>query len=224
MNFHILFENQNVVIVDKPGGWLSTPGRFPNDPRPCLGLALQDELKIQMFPVHRLDEETTGVIIYAKNKGAHKTLNQWFENHRVRKTYEAFTSGTFEEAQKIGSELNNKILRGKKRSYESPVGQQAHTHVEFVKRITLGLYWNLTPTTGRSHQLRFQLASRGFPIIGDTLYGSKENFFKEVGLPPRSVREHTIALRAVSLAFPEDHAREDLGLPAQIVTNSLLHK
>lgn len=224
MNFHILFENQNVIIVNKPGGWLSTPARFTNDTRPCLGLTLQNELKIQIFPVHRLDEETTGVIVYAKNKESHRVLNQWFENHRVQKTYEAFTSGNIEAAQKIGSELKNKILRGKKRSYESPAGQQAHTHVEGVKRTDLGLYWTLKPTTGRSHQLRFQLASRGFPIIGDALYGSTEIFFSDINLPVRSIRENTIALRAISLNFPSDKAREDLGLPAQVHTNSFLIK
>lgn len=202
MRFDILFENKFLIVVDKPAGFLSVPSRWGDqDARPCLGTILQKQLGVQIFPLHRLDEETSGVIAYAKDKSLHKLLNQAFENHQVQKIYQAISENPSRLTPiNAGTLMKDKILRGKKRSYISPVGQNAETKIlacSYYKEQFLS--WELQPLTGRSHQLRFQLSSRNFPILADRLYGAQNDPIETFYLPAESLKEHSIALRAQSL-------------------------
>ena len=212
--FLVLFRNDHVIAVDKPGGYLSVPSRMgAQDPRPCLGRELEKSLGVRLWPVHRLDEEVTGVILYALSPGAHRDLSKSFEDRTVTKRYEALTDlGTASETQGIDREVlwECMLLRGKKRAYESPHGKPAATKARLLAQVTLSdgpaLHWSLSPLTGRGHQLRFELYRHGFPIIGDALYGSKRDYGRDL-----------IALRCMSLNFanlPALVAR--LGLPVEI--------
>ena len=182
----IVFENQHFVICDKPSGVLSTPSRFEaDDQRGCLGTALQDSLKIQIYPVHRLDFEVSGLVMYAKNADAHRKANSWFENKQVFKTYTALTTG--QDFSHIPSNVPNarlkidlqpgmnfewksRILRGKRRAFESEQGKPSLTLATYIGVTTSEYHqWDLHPVTGRSHQLRFDLSRHGFPIVGDKL-------------------------------------------------------
>lgn len=114
MNLKIIFENEHFVVVDKEPMVLTTPSRQGTaDPRPCLGTALQAQLKSQIFPVHRLDFEVSGLVIYGKNSRAHSAANGWFEQKNVFKIYRAMTEGeTLASGQKFL--WTCQILRGKK--------------------------------------------------------------------------------------------------------------
>jgi tRNA pseudouridine32 synthase / 23S rRNA pseudouridine746 synthase len=90
-DFSFVFQNEFAFIVDKPHGWLTTPGRDRNDTRPCLGRHLQTQLKQQIFPVHRLDFEVSGLTLWAKSAHSHKIMQAWFEFGNVRKVYQAFS-------------------------------------------------------------------------------------------------------------------------------------
>lgn len=188
----IIFESQDFLIVDKPPLWLSVYGRFQNDPRPCLAEQIQKQLKIQIWPTHRLDYEVSGIMLFAKNSSAHQKANFWFESKLIQKTYEALT-----ESNKSPPPLHqiqnwhSQILRGKKRAYESPHGKKSHTQALFMGPTENEgvLEWTLYPLTGRSHQLRFDLSRHGFPIYGDVLYGAQ----------PQKI--NGIALRATQLNF-----------------------
>lgn len=189
----IVLQNKQFVIVDKPAQWLSVPGRFQTDDRPILGLILQNQLNVQIFPVHRLDFEVSGVMIFALNKSAHRQAGQLFEKQLVKKTYQA-RSGPVREIFDGRQVWKRKILRGKKRSYESPHGDLAVTEAELVSAADGD--WRLMPRTGKPHQLRVELALRGYPIAGDALYGSTVPW---VG--------PGIALRAIALELPEEFAK-----------------
>ena len=78
-----IFENEALIVVDKPVNWLTTPAREADDPRPCLGRRLQDELGFRIFPVHRLDFEVSGLVLFAKTAAAHRLAQAWFEGGRV---------------------------------------------------------------------------------------------------------------------------------------------
>ena len=110
-----------------------------------------------------------------------------------------------------GSELvwKCRMARGKKRAYLADFGKDAVTAARWVDNVdwngTVCQRWELRPETGRSHQLRFELARRGFSIVGDSLYGSKTPFVP-----------NTIALRAVSLALNDCPKAQELGLPNRV--------
>ena len=202
----IIFENKDFIVLNKPSGVLSVPSRMgQDDPRPCLGIDLQKAKGLQIFPVHRLDFEVSGLTLFATNPKAHTQANSWFEHKLVTKVYQALTEGSAQpEYEPFKKTLwKSKLLRGKKRAYESPAGKIALTEALFLGLLKndMSLKWELYPLTGRPHQLRSELSKRGFPILGDELYGSKKPF------EPKA-----IALRATQLHFPKD-AEENFKLP-----------
>jgi tRNA pseudouridine32 synthase / 23S rRNA pseudouridine746 synthase len=207
----IVFQNSNWVLLDKPSGVLSVPARGgESDPRPVLGRLLEAELQQQVFPVHRLDYEVSGLILYALNSAAHKLANRWFDQHIVQKTYEALTQGS---SPKVNSgEWRSLLLRGKKRAYESPAGKQAITQYEFKDAKGDINRWHLQPITGRSHQLRYELFRHENSILGDVLYGSRVEYGPK----------ESIALRAIKIDFSQVPAIERLGLESQYSTSGLI--
>lgn len=217
---NIIFQNEQFVVVDKAAGVLTTPPRFQDD-RPILGRELEKLLKTQIFPVHRLDFEVSGLVLYALNARAHSEANTQFENRLVQKTYQALTefvaSGQAVTKRisigdlKMGEWMDWKcrVLKGKKRTYESPHGQNSWTKARCEKKEGNLLHWTLMPVTGRSHQLRFDLARHGFPIVGDTLYGAQ------------ALRENEISLRSVSLEFQDADWAQKYGLPSKLSVEPL---
>lgn len=192
----IVFENESFIFVNKDAMVLTVPPRM-KDNRPVLGLQLQQKLKTQIYPVHRLDYEVSGIVCYAKNEKAHRKSQYWFEDQRVTKFYEAVTTvQSFEHwpvnvqnpkeviSAEIGQEFHweSKILRGKKRSYFSPTGDNSKTIARIEKSEDQKIIWILNPITGKPHQLRLELSYHGFPIHGDELYGSKVKTSKGICL------------------------------------------
>lgn len=212
----VLFQNEHFIAADKPAGWLAVPSRQGKaDPRPVFGLKLQDDLGQRLWPVHRLDEEVSGVMLFALTAAAHKQANHWFEDRLVEKTYEAYSEGAAPVAEKrIPKVWRSTLLRGKKRAYESPHGKPAETEAIYVGQAdysgTETLHWQLSPRTGRPHQLRYELAHRGYPIVGDSLYGASKTFVTGA-----------IALRCVRLNFASCPNAKDLGLGHDLRADSL---
>lgn len=216
----VAFANEHFVAVDKPPGWLSVPSRLgESDARPCVGRVLETQLGVRLWPVHRLDLEVTGLLLFAKDAPAHKVANLWFEERKVHKTYEAFT--TVGDALPLNHPLQWEcvMMRGKKRAYLSPHGKPSVTTATPRALVTLpdgpALLWELSPHTGRPHQLRFDLSRHGFPIIGDHLYGSDRSY--SLGIALRCVRlDLTSCPRAGDFGLPRALAatrlRESLGL------------
>ena len=171
----IVFQSPDWIVVDKPAGWLTVPGRRPDDPRPVL------REHVEGTPCHRLDAPVSGLVLFARTRSAHRAANQAFERRRVEKTYEAWTHGRGADAEWAWP-----LARGKKRTYVADHGKDCRTTARVVRAGEVTV-WRLTPHTGRTHQLRVHAAHAGHPILGDALYGS--DIAWEVG----------IALRAVAL-------------------------
>lgn len=186
----ILLERPDIVIVDKPAGLPSIADRFGST-------SVQEQLQAlrgeKLWVTHRLDREVTGILVFARTAEAHRALSMAFEQQRIHKTYLAYSGG--QSPGEVGTSFTWKdlLLRGKKRAYVHPTGKPAHTDARFDGQAAWpNLWqWTLEPRTGRNHQLRVHLASRGWPIAGDVLYGSTELW----PLPG-------IALRAVRLEVP----------------------
>jgi tRNA pseudouridine32 synthase / 23S rRNA pseudouridine746 synthase len=220
----IVFQNTEVVAADKPGGVLTVPSRIGGeDPRPCFGRMLEAALGLRLWPVHRLDVEVGGLVLFAKNAAAHRVANAAFEGRQVDKRYEALTEGADKVAQ-LPAEwtFESLLVRGKRRSFAAPHGKPATTRARAVSKVAAAaflardaggrppselLHVELAPLTGRPHQLRVHLANAGFPIAGDALYGATTRW-REAGV---------IALRSVALAFLRVDDRAALGLDAPLV-------
>ncbi len=210
----IEFENEHFVVADKPTGILSVPSRYESeDSRRVLGRELEEQLKMRLIPVHRLDYEVGGLILFAKNDLAHQKASAQFESRDVTKIYHALTENQKSEKIETGKlmEWQSVLVRGKKRAFEAPQGKIAVTRVKVIEELGDGVIrWALEPLTGRGHQLRYETAKRGFSILGDSLYGAK--------LPwPQG----GIALKAVSIEFNDGDFLKRFGLPAKIVGRSL---
>lgn len=212
----VIFENDDFIACDKPAGVLSVPDRHKSD-RPCLGLELQKQKNIQIFPVHRLDFEVSGLILFAKNSRAHKASQDWFSKKLLQKKYKALTlkqdfSHWPENVKAVREKLDlkpgseflwkMKIMRGKRRSFESEQGDPSETKAIYQGERDKFLEWDMYPITGRSHQLRLELSRHGFPILGDELYGSKIKLTESVW-PFQGV-----ALRAVEITFNKQICEE----------------
>lgn len=195
MSLKIVVDNKDLVAVDKPAGTLSVPSRIGNeDTRRCIGIELQKELGHKLYPVHRLDFEVSGILVFAKNNSTQTILNQAFESRAMQKKYEAYTGFT-ELPERDDFHWQSLIVRGKKRSFDAPHGKPASTKAKILNRQSHRLHWHLWPETGRPHQLRWHLAKAGFPILGDALYGSQVLF-----------QDKAIALRHIELEFPSSIA------------------
>lgn len=210
----ILFENEHLILVDKPSGYLSVPSRMGiSDPRPVVGIQLQNYVGTPIFPVHRLDEETSGLLLFAKTKPAQKILSGAFEQHQVQKTYQALSELQAGAQNCLHLTFKNKLVRGKKRSFEAEHGQYAETWIENIECFSTKYWlWTLQPKTGRSHQLRVQLAMRGYPLLGDKLYGGPSSLPSHLYLPPGSLVEKTIGLRAIKLDFQNKEEIDKIGI------------
>lgn len=213
-----IFENEYFLVVDKRPGFLSVPPRLKEDQRDCELRSWSENRGIRLWPVHRLDEKVSGLLMFAKTKEAHQKANNWFEKRQIKKKYQALTSlvgSAFEEGETYL--WTSCLLRGKKRAYERDFGKEAKTQATLLNQKSVWgtlevSLWELSPLTGRSHQLRFELAKRGYSILGDELYGSSQ----EVPV------SNAIALRATELAFLECEEFSSFGLPDSLHASSIL--
>ncbi|TAG25676.1 MAG: RluA family pseudouridine synthase [Rhodobacterales bacterium] len=154
--------------MDKPAGLLSVPGKLANR-QDCLLTRLQ-AARWDALLVHRLDCDTSGVILFARTKQAQGFLGQEFEQRRAQKTYIARLQGVMAEDSgtvdlPIGSDWDYRP-----RQKVTPDGRPAQTDWQVIERSDTETRVRLTPHTGRSHQLRVHMLALGHPILGDQIY------------------------------------------------------
>ncbi|HET8708108.1 MAG TPA: pseudouridine synthase [Pseudomonadales bacterium] len=160
-------------MVNKPAGLLSVPGRAP-EWKDCLISRLQTVYPDALI-VHRLDCETSGVMVVARGPGIHRNLSRQFQDRETQKRYRAWVGGHI--AADSGSVDLPLICDWEKRPKQKicfETGKSAQTHYQVVKRFQLAnapvSEVELTPITGRSHQLRVHMLALGHAILGDKLY------------------------------------------------------
>ena len=163
--------DDEIVLIDKPSGLLSVPGRGPEKAF-CAQSVASDRCG-PVLTVHRLDMDTSGLMVFARSKDAQRALSRQFEKRTVGKTYEALVEGTIADDAGTIDKAIAKYSLDRPLRHLDPDGQSAITHWRVMDRAHEHSRLELHPETGRSHQLRLHLASIGHPILGDVFYGDK---------------------------------------------------
>lgn len=234
----ILYEDRSLLAVDKPAGWMLAPDSWDQTGR-NLQLALQSSLNAGDFWarsrnlkflrfIHRLDAETTGILLLAKSPGALRAYSEMFELQRLEKYYLAVVHGVPKQSQwtcnlaltpdpsmkgrmktiNPPSSPKSHVPHSALRTPHSALVKDAETHFRVLQTAKVKALIEAQPLTGRTHQIRAHLAAAGHPILGDPLYG--------LDAAAASKGRQRLALRACKLAFRDPFQRKWIRIEAPV--------
>ena len=172
----IIYEDEGLIAVDKPAGLLSVPGRY-YDRQDSVLTRLRHELPdgMALMPVHRLDQETSGILLVAKDKQTYRHLSQQFQQRTVHKVYEAILAGSvLPEQGVIELPLGGDPCDRPYQKVDWQHGKPSMTRFQVIKKTENWTRLEFFPVTGRTHQIRVHAADPqglGVPVLGDRLYG-----------------------------------------------------
>ncbi|AYE35621.1 RluA family pseudouridine synthase [Clostridium septicum] len=184
----IIYEDEDIIVVNKPQGMVVHPA--PGNYTGTLVNALLYHCKdlsgingvIRPGIVHRIDKDTSGILVVAKNDEAHNNLAAQFKEHSIKREYYALVNGKFVNTR---GTIDKPLGRNKKDRLKIAIvedGKRAVTHYEVLEQYNTNISLvKCTLETGRTHQIRVHMASIGHPLIGDALYGLKKQKFNLIG-------------------------------------------
>ncbi|MGD9118006.1 MAG: RluA family pseudouridine synthase [Dehalococcoidia bacterium] len=178
----IIYEDDDLLAVDKPAGLTVHPA--PGHPAHTLVNAILAHFphladigdSLRPGVVHRLDKDTSGVMLVAKNQVAQANLSKQFKSHSVTKAYLALVKGKLEPESGIIEADIGRDPKNRKKMAVVAEGREARTEYRVIKYIGGYTLLEIMPETGRTHQIRVHLAAIGFPVVGDKVYGVKSKY------------------------------------------------
>ena len=187
----ILYEDRDVILVNKPKGMVVHPsaGHHTGTLVNALLFHCQGELSgingiLRPGIVHRIDRDTTGVLIACKNDRAHNALAGQLKEHTITRRYRALVCGNLKEDEgTVDAPIGRHPVERKKMAVVRSGGKQAVTHYRVLERFGAYTYIECRLETGRTHQIRVHMASIGHPLLGDEVYGRGKNPFHLEGQP-----------------------------------------
>ena len=188
----ILYEDNDIIVVNKPKGLVVHPANGNPDGTLvnaimaiCKGTLSGIGGELRPGIVHRLDKDTSGVLIVAKNDIAHVKMSEQIKKHEVEKTYIALVKGIVKENQATINMPIGRSTKDRKKMAVTKNGKEAITHFKVLNRFTTNkasyTLLEVKIDTGRTHQIRVHMAEIGHPVIGDTVYSNGKNEFGVVG-------------------------------------------
>lgn len=215
----ILYEDRSVIAVDKPPGWMLVPHSWQRTDW-NLQAAITSSIAVGDFwarsrnlkflrHIHRLDADTTGILLFGKSPGAVETFSDLFEGRKMEKTYLAIVADSSRNTLKGGHQaewtcrlkLAPEPRQPGRMKVDERNGKESETHFKVLETSGKFTLVEAKPVTGRTHQIRVHLLESGMPIVGDELYGRREG-----KLP--------LGLRAVNLAYTDPFTRRRVQISA----------
>lgn len=209
----VVYEDKDIIVVNKPKGMVVHPAN--GNPDGTLVNAImaicKDSLsgiggEIRPGIVHRLDKDTSGLLIVAKNDMAHVNMSEQIKRHEVKKTYIALVRGVVKENEATIDMPIGRSNSDRKKMAVTKNGKNAVTHIKVLKRYDKYTLLEINIETGRTHQIRVHLAHIGYPVIGDYIYSNGKNEFGIIGQ----------CLHAKSLEFKHPITGKDMKLEAPL--------
>jgi RluA family pseudouridine synthase len=211
----ILYEDRSVLAIDKPAGWMLVPSHWDRTAR-NLQLALDSSIRAGEFWaksrnlrflrfVHRLDAETSGVLLFSRSPGGVTVYSKLFESRQMEKSYLAVVEGTPKEPTwRVSAKIGNDQNEAGRMRLDPREGKEAETDFELLEQRSGTALVRARPLTGRTHQIRVHLTHAGLPVVGDRLYGSGKG----------GTRDFPLALRATDLAYNDPFTRKRIHIRA----------
>lgn len=231
MNLDVIYEDKDLLVINKPAGLVVHPGVGDTHSEDSLVNAILHHCGKDLSGiggvkrpgiVHRLDKDTSGLIVVAKNDNAHRSLTDQFKNREVSKAYIALLVGHLEPVKgtieaPIGRDPANRKKMAVVRESEGKTAVTKYRVMEYLKDFTLV---DISILTGRTHQIRVHFTSIGFPLVGDPMYGREKMnkyFDKEYGLT-------RVFLHAAKLSFihPRTQKKEEFECPLPLDLESVI--
>lgn len=225
----IIYEDDDLAVVNKPAGMMVHAGAGATEAEQNRGTLVNALLhrfgslsgvggELRPGIVHRLDKNTSGLIVVAKNDVAHRALASEFSSRRVKKTYVALVHGWLKSDRgKISSSISRDAVRRTRMTTRRTGGREALTTYQVEQRIQsdFGKFTLLRVAiaTGRTHQIRVHMASLGHPVVGDNLYGAPTEIPSKVG---KAISLHRNFLHSQQIEFVHPRTGERLSLSSPI--------
>ncbi len=201
----ILWEDEHIVVVNKPPNMVMYPaagnrsGTLMNALISRCSILSPIGAPLRPGVVHRLDKDTSGVIVIAKNENAHHNLVEQFKNREIEKYYMALLySNMREDRGEINTAIGRSLTNRKKMSVKTRSGKEAITRFEVIKRFRVATLVKVRILTGRTHQIRVHFASISRPVLGDRTYGKKTSITfekKTIDFKRQMLHAHTLKVK-----------------------------
>ncbi len=224
MKLEILYEDSDVILVNKPKGMVVHPAAGHSDDTLVNGLLYHCQGNLSgingvLRPgiVHRIDKDTTGVLIACKNDNAHHCLAKQLKEHSVTRRYQAIVHGVIREEEGcIDAPIGRNEKDRLKMAINERCGKHAVTHYRVRERFKEYTFIECRLETGRTHQIRVHMASIGHPLLGDTLYGPAK--------PPQKLKGQTLHAAVLGFVHPTTGAYMEFEAPLPAYFEELLEK